>query len=181
MKCMFWALWRTLALCLLHLKMFFCNCSSITGFKSLQSLGSICSTYPTTCKALHHIGFLSVPRIVLEQSGWHRSYMFQIFVSTRQQAGASGSCRVVLNLAGRESDFCGSDPVIFALMTHTGQAPFNDLTAKHQTLVFSTAGGVVYTGMKQTNSLVITCQCHSPLHLLTGSTRTKARLTSWSP
>lgn len=47
---------------------------------------------------------------------------FSQFVFTWKQAGASGSCHVVLNAnpAGSKSEVCGSDPRIFALITHKG-------------------------------------------------------------
>lgn len=52
--------------------------------------------------------------------------------------------------------WCGSDPVIFALMnTHDFlPAAFNGLTkASNPCRFFPTTGGAVYTGMKQTTAL----------------------------
>lgn len=63
-------------------------------------------------------------------------------------------------MAGSKSDVSGSDPRVFALITHKHThtrafllAAFNDLTGKHQTLVISSAGQAVYTGMKQMTAL----------------------------
>lgn len=112
---------------------------------------------------------------------------FSQFVFTWKQAGASGSCHVVLNAnpAGSKSEVCSSDPRIFVLITHKGGEEFqltvcSDFTEKHQTCVLSSVGWAICIRLRWTTASPFSARV-TVLHFLPGSMRTKGRPASWSP
>lgn len=89
---------------------------------------------------------------------------FSQFVFTWKQAGASGSCHVVLNAnpAGSKSEVCSSDPRIFVLITHKGGEEFQ-LTVQwfhreaSNLCAFLCGLGYLHK-VEMNNSLAILCQ-----------------------